>query len=154
MAANGYVKAGQPYPAGYWGKWQGAACSVVDCDKPAKCKGMCNSHYNKKRWADGVRSPSVNPESRRAARLLHRYGISAADYDRMVAEQDGLCAVCKKPPTRGNTRAHWDGKLCIDHCHDTGRIRGLLCNDCNLAVGYGRTEENLRAAADYLRDRT
>jgi DNA-binding sugar fermentation-stimulating protein len=56
----------------------------------------------------------------------------------MLAEQGGLCAVCKQPPTQNNTRAHWDGKLCVDHCHDTGRVRGLLCNDCNLAVGYGR----------------
>src|ERR1700749_5001646 len=153
MAANGHAQAGQSYPEGHWGKWRGITCSADGCDKPAKCKGMCNSHYNRQRWAGGARPPSVNPQARRAARLRHRYGLDSADYDRMVAEQGGLCAVCKQPPTRGNTRAHWDGKLCVDHCHDTRRIRGLLCNDCNLVVGYGRSEANLRAAADYLRDR-
>lgn len=59
---------------------------------------------------------------------------------------------CKQPPSRENTRAHWAGKLCVDHCHDSTKVRGLLCNDCNLAVGYGKTEAILRAAADYLRD--
>lgn len=153
MAANGYAQKGQPYPEGHWGKWRGVICSFDDCDKPAKCKGLCNSHYNKQRWADGVRSPSVNAEARRAAHLRHRYGIDAADYARMFAEQGGLCAICKQPPTKKNTRAHWDGKLCVDHCHDTGRVRALLCNDCNLVVGYGKTEEILLSAAAYIRDR-
>jgi hypothetical protein len=40
-----------------------------------------------------------------------------------------------------------------DHCHDSRKVRGLLCNDCNLAVGYGKTPEVLDAAARYLRDR-
>jgi recombination endonuclease VII len=153
MAANGHAQKGQHHPPGYWGKWRGVSCAIDGCDKPAKCKGMCMPHYNKQRWADGVRSPSVNPESRREAHLRHRYGLSRADYDRMLAEQDGFCAVCKRPPSRQNTRAHWNGKLCVDHCHGTTRVRGLLCNDCNLVVGYGRTEEVLLAAAAYLRDR-
>jgi hypothetical protein len=44
--------------------------------------------------------------------------------------------------------------LCVDHDHDTGKIRGLLCNDCNLAVGYGKTAEVLQRAAEYVRDRS
>lgn len=68
----------------------------------------------------------------------------------MVEAQHGLCAVCGEPPNGENTRAHWGGKLCVDHDHDTEKIRGLLCNDCNLAVGYGKTPEKLRAAAEYL----
>ena len=153
MAANGYAQKGQQHPEGYWGKWKGVTCSVEGCDKPAKCKGMCNSHYNKQRWADGVRPPSVNPASRRDAHLRHRYGISLAEYQRILGEQGGVCAVCKQPPTSENTRAHWEGKLCVDHCHDSDKVRGLLCNDCNLAVGYGKTAEILFAAAEYVRNR-
>jgi hypothetical protein len=46
---------------------------------------------------------------------------------------------------------HWRDILCVDHCHDTNRVRGLLCNDCNLAIGRGKTPEILEAAAEYLR---
>ncbi|CAA0134581.1 Uncharacterised protein [Mycolicibacterium vanbaalenii] len=82
--------------------------------------------------------------------MRHRYGLDQAGYDALFAEQGGVCAICKEVPTPRNTRAHWDGKLCVDHDHDTGRIRGLLCNDCNLAVGYGKSSEALRAAAEYI----
>ncbi len=155
MAANGRAQAGEPNPPGHWGKWRGVKCV---CGKPARVggrdgEGLCMSCYNKQRWADGHRPPSITPEARREARLRNRYGIGAADYDRMLTEQGGVCAVCGQPPTKRNTRAHWDGKLCIDHDHDTGQVRGLLCNDCNLVVGYGRTEAVLLAAAAYLRNR-
>ena len=112
------------------------------------------SHYNKTRWAEGYRPPSVNPASRRHAHLKHRYGLTREEHDRLLAEQGGVCAVCGQPPTSANTRAHWDGKLCVDHDHDTGKVRGLLCNDCNLAVGYGKSPEILRAAARYLERHT
>lgn len=114
---------------------------------------MCPSHYNKARWAAGVRPPSCNAKNYRNAHLKHRYGITLDEYDAMAEAQGGVCAVCGRPPTAKNTRAHWSGKLCVDHCHDTNRVRGLLCNDCNLAVGYGKTERVLLAAAAYLRDR-
>lgn len=71
-------------------------------------------------------------------------------HDALVALQNGLCAVCGEPPTARNTRAHWDGKLCVDHDHATGKVRGLLCNDCNLLIGYGKSPDVLRAAAVYL----
>jgi hypothetical protein len=61
--------------------------------------------------------------------------------------QNGVCAICGSPPT--GTRSH--GLLAIDHCHDTLKIRGLLCNNCN--NGLGRFKDNpdsLRKAADYL----
>ena len=68
----------------------------------------------------------------------------------MVKERYNKCDVCGEPPSTENTRAHWNGKLCIDHDHATGKVRGLLCNDCNLAVGYGKTPDKLRLAAEYL----
>ena len=64
-------------------------------------------------------------------------------YDRLIAEQDGGCAICHRPPA---TR-----RLHIDHDHKTGKVRGLLCFTCNrfLCMG-GVTPDRLRAAADYL----
>lgn len=112
---------------------------------------MCMSHYGKARWAAGHRPPSVNAEARRATRIKHRYGITADEYDRLVESQGCRCSICGEVPDAQNTRAHWGGKLCVDHDHETGEIRGLLCNDCNLAIGYGKTPEILIAAAEYLR---
>lgn len=56
---------------------------------------------------------------------LKRYGITIEDWDRMFIEQGGRCAVCKETVDR----------LCVDHDHKTGRVRGLLCLTCNFAAG-------------------
>jgi len=69
----------------------------------------------------------------------------------MLVAQEGKCAICKQPPSKHNTRAHWNNKLCVDHCHEGGYVRALLCNDCNLAVGYAKTAETALAVAEYLR---
>lgn len=136
---------------GQWGKWKGVKCSVDGCEKDAKCRGFCNSHYNKKKWADGYKKPSHNCQSRRTARLKHRYGITAAEYDAMYEAQGGCCAICGKHAIDGRSPEHWKNKLAVDHCHDTGRVRALLCNDCNAGIGHLATERVALAAAAYLR---
>jgi hypothetical protein len=61
---------------------------------------------------------------------LARYGLNPEDYDRMLAAQDGLCATCRQPqPVRNKS-------LCVDHDHQTGAVRALLCDPCNLVIGY------------------
>jgi Recombination endonuclease VII len=75
-------------------------------------------------------------------RALRRYGISRAEYDALLAKQGGACAICRK-------RAK--GRLCVDHCHVTGMVRGLLCNECNCALGYLKDDQaSLVAALAYL----
>jgi hypothetical protein len=70
------------------------------------------------------------------------YGISRADYDALFARQGGLCAICRKPSKH---------KLCVDHCHVTGMIRGLLCRKCNSGLGcLGEDQRALVAALAYL----
>jgi Recombination endonuclease VII len=82
-----------------------------------------------------------DPPKRRTD-LKRRYGISAAEYEALLAKQDGACAICRK---RSKER------LCVDHCHLTGRIRGLLCHACNLALGYLKDDQaSLVAALAYL----
>lgn len=69
--------------------------------------------------------------------------MSAEQYAEMVARQKGRCAICGDPP--GNRG------LSIDHCHATGVVRGLLCTNCNQALGKFRDDPRLmRAAADYV----
>lgn len=65
-------------------------------------------------------------------------------YDDLLNEQGGVCAVCKRPP--GAKR------LAVDHDHSTGRVRGLTCFRCNkFIIGRHRTPDLLQAGADYLR---
>lgn len=73
--------------------------------------------------------------------LLKHHGLSLEDFDRMVAERDGRCDICKEKKE----------KLCVDHCHATLVIRGLLCHGCNLVLGYAKDRPLvLSNAASYL----
>ncbi len=74
-------------------------------------------------------------------RAAKRYGLTVAEYRAMVAAQGGRCLICKKRK-----------KLVIDHCHNSTRVRGLLCSHCNSGLGYFfDTPERLEEAAVYLR---
>jgi len=78
----------------------------------------------------------------RQYKLLCAYGITIAQYDAMLARQGGVCAICRKH--RGKT-------LCVDHCHVTGKVRGLLCRKCNAAIGFFEDDPRIaRAGAAYL----
>jgi hypothetical protein len=72
--------------------------------------------------------------------LKRFYGISLEDYKKMVVEQNNACLICK----RENVSGPWENKLVVDHCHKTGKVRGLLCDKCN--KGLGQFEDN----TDYL----
>lgn len=74
--------------------------------------------------------------------LIRKYGITQDDYLKMVADQGGRCAICGSES---------DKSFHIDHCHETGKVRGLLCGPCNHAIGLMYDDpETLRAAAEYL----
>lgn len=70
--------------------------------------------------------PKTAAAAQRRYNYKHKYGITVEDYDRMFAEQEGRCLICGTDVPGGH-RKH----LCVDHCHETGRVRGLLCNRCN-----------------------
>jgi Recombination endonuclease VII len=99
------------------------------------------------------RKYAIDPEFRRKqlaymvksrrAKLLRDFGMSWLEYELRLALQKGACAICKKKPK---------GLLCVDHCHRTGKVRGLLCRKCNSALGFSGDDPNLmQAGADYLR---
>lgn len=84
-----------------------------------------------------------NPLLAKASSLKKMFGIGMAEYEGMLEKQNGKCAICKQPDQKYN--------LAVDHCHGTKRIRGLLCSQCNLGLGYFRDKpELLRRAAEYL----
>ncbi len=83
-----------------------------------------------------VEDPEFQPKLWR----WYRYGLSDADYDALLARQRGVCANCKR-----------NRRLGVDHCHATGKVRGLLCGNCNRGLGLFHDDpELLRAAAAYL----
>src|SRR6202000_1330586 len=79
--------------------------------------------------------------------IKKKYGLTREMWDAMFEAQGGLCALCRKRSTgRGN------GRMDVDHCHDTGRVRGLLCRHCNIALGVlGDSPEKIEKVMDYLR---
>lgn len=80
--------------------------------------------------------------------LRRKYGISAADYDKMLAAQGGGCALCGKKP---EDQKRYSKYLHVDHCHKTGRVRGLLCDRHNLLLGqWGDEIDLLQRAVEYL----
>lgn len=64
--------------------------------------------------------------------LFRRYGITFENYSDLLEKQDHKCAICKATES-GNSRTN--GNLFVDHCHTTGKVRGLLCSKCNHAIG-------------------
>lgn len=75
-------------------------------------------------------------------RLKHIYKITKEDYDQMLLSQDFRCAICKRKPAY---------ELLVDHCHKTGKVRGLLCKRCNSALGaFGDNVEGVMEAIAYL----
>ena len=92
-----------------------------------------------------------NPDAHTSRKLKAAYGITLADYNRLLAQQQGKCAICGNAHVPGNT-ARNGKRLHVDHCHESGRVRGLLCSNCNLGIGNLQHDETiLLKAIEYLR---
>ncbi|WP_308426487.1 endonuclease VII domain-containing protein [Streptomyces fuscichromogenes] len=75
-----------------------------------------------------------------AEHLRRSYGLNEAERDELIASQGGVCCICQSAPA-----------VHVDHCHKTGRVRGVLCFNCNSAIGLLRDNpETINRAADYL----
>lgn len=73
---------------------------------------------------------------------MYYYGMTEAEYEDLLCGQCGVCAICGTNP---------EGRLAVDHNHDTKRVRGLLCRPCNSAIGLLKdSPEILRRAVEYL----
>lgn len=89
----------------------------------------------------------------RNKKLKDTYGITLEEYDVIHAYQRGLCAICGQPETacykyQGSVVVQ---RLAVDHNHETGKIRGLLCGRCNAGIGFFQDDaEKMRAACEYL----
>ena len=93
-----------------------------------------------------------NPNAHRESHLQRKYGISVADYEAMLQAQDGVCAICQGAEHRFTIRkGDAPNRLCVDHDHETGEARGLLCADCNVGLGaFADDQVALFRAIQYL----
>lgn len=114
-----------------------SVCGPVGIMVGPKYKGRSYWRCGKsRRWDENsrYRTDSAVREAQRQARFKRLYGITVEEYAKMLEAQEGVCARCKKPPQEAMA-------LAVDHCHKTGRVRGLLCGPCNTYLG--RLEANL-----------
>ena len=102
------------------------------------CKGCYNARYR------GKRRPKSDPVARRAQNIKTRYGLTVAAYDALLTAQGGVCAICLTPPT----------KPVVDHCHQSGSVRGILCHGCNIALPAVEDASWRSAALRYLEARS
>lgn len=111
----------------------------------ARNKRWYERHRGSEAFLAKRKARSNTPEVR-DTRFRREYGISLAEVEAMAEAQGGVCAICKEPERLG------EKGLCVDHCHQTGRVRGMLCHKCNRALGlFNDTIAYLNAAATYLK---
>lgn len=111
-----------------------------------KVKAANKRSYMKHRERRKADMREAYQRSKWCGHLMRKYGVTREQYEQMLIDQGGVCALCSTGEAggRGN-RFH------VDHCHTTGKVRQLLCNACNHMLGCARDKpEVLLAAAEYL----
>ena len=165
-------------------EFKDAERTIPTCGHPHRmhnAHGLCKSCFNKryKKTRDQARADTkryrerhperakalsrasqrkryLSPEGWIASRVWHlrrTFGITLEDYDEMLKAQGGVCAICRCQETA--TRKGIPKHLAVDHDHDTGKIRGLLCQLCNQIIGRAKeNKDRLKAALAYLEAHT
>lgn len=128
-------------------------CSACETTRPATDFGA-----NKRKY-DGLASECKacsrarsneryhkNPDRSRELTLWNQFGITVADYDDMMTGQQGVCGICRNTCSSGK-------RLAVDHDHETGRVRGLLCGRCNRGIGFlAHDPARLQAAIAWVQE--
>jgi hypothetical protein len=103
------------------------------------CTKVYNKEYHKKR-------KEQDKDWRADYYLKQKYGITREEYDGMLEERQGKCDICQSTES-----FHQSGKMQVDHCHESNKVRGILCFRCNTALGaFQDNTELLKQAINYL----
>lgn len=110
----------------------------------------CRSCRTKSRNQWRLNNKDRHDYKQRSCAYRKKFNITVEDYDSLLETQGGVCAICGRIP-EDNVRFGKVERLSVDHDHDTGNIRGLLCHNCNSAIGFlGDSAENIYKAFLYL----
>jgi hypothetical protein len=91
-----------------------------------------------------------NPDKVKSYDLKRKFNITLHDYERLFQQQNYVCAICQQPE-RSLDKDGGPRRMPVDHCHTTGKVRGLLCTSCNRALGMFKDDPKiLQKAIDYL----
>ena len=105
--------------------------------------------YSCKECVNKKRKKLYDPELARNKMFKNKYGITLDDYNRMLKIQNNRCAICNGTATGNRSQKY----LSVDHCHTTGKVRGLLCFTCNTGIGSIKDDDELlEKAIAYLRE--
>jgi len=134
------------------GKKDGLRSHCKECDKLSFIKQSKDPEFKIKR-RDFMRNRRKNPEFKvrekvynRSTNFKRNFGITIEQYDEMFLTQNGNCLIC------GENQSKFKRRLAVDHCHETKKIRGLLCDYCNPGLGYFKDSEDiLNKAILYLK---
>jgi len=110
----------------------------------SRCKECGNKAQNALQKTEKVRLYN------RKDKLWRTFGLTIEAYNSLSEEQGGVCAICKEPEKALSSNG-FIKHLAVDHCHDTGKVRGLLCHHCNVGIGsLGDSVDLLKEAINYL----
>lgn len=113
----------------------------------SECKPCCSARASK--WFRDNHSRAIDSQRRR--KIVQAYGITWEQYEALLQSQGGVCAICRNGEPIAHGRTGKQFRLSVDHCHSTGRVRGLLCQKCNRALGLlGDDPVMLQRAIGYL----
>ena len=145
------------------GRYPNTLCSYCKTCHKKKTKGYLEKYKDKKRAtsrryyernrdrllasqaAYRKHNPSIVKETAHRSHLMKKYHLSKEDFSALLESQGGVCKICK------TNNPGWHGRFCVDHNHETGNIRGLLCNNCNVILGHSKDDtEILESAIAYL----
>lgn len=118
----------------------------------SSCK-QCKSTYDKQHYIKNKkiyikRAVEYRKKPKYLEYKVKKFGISYNEYQILLKNQNYLCAICKQQNKNGD-------RLCIDHCHISNKMRGLLCHDCNKGLGFFKDKiSNLKNSILYLENFT
>ena len=148
--SNEHCTENNPQPFGNFHKHNNTSDGLAT--RCRKCHSIANKKY---REQNKERLKAYKEQNRKEAAdsaLKRRYGITLEQYLFLLKKQNNLCAICKEAETRIDYKTNKISQLCVDHCHITGKIRGLLCFSCNIGIGKFKDDpEKLNRAANYVK---